>query len=108
MPYYRVTVILRDKPFVQGIKHYENSNIDAVTNIVRANAKKHYGEHQVVDVEAAMLSNHATAVKVYQEKERKKTDKKKWGETKPPEPAKKRKDLYGPSEINLEQRNKKE
>ena len=43
------------------------SNIDAVTNIVRMRARESYGDN-VVDVEAAQLSNHRIAVKRFQER----------------------------------------
>ena len=69
MPFYRITIELRDNKTTQGIRHFENSNIDAVTNIVRVKAKQHYGDNNVIDVEAAMLSNHSTAVKQYQAKQ---------------------------------------
>ena len=39
-----------------------------MTNIARVKAKQHYGENYVNDVEAAMLSNHSTAVKQYRAK----------------------------------------
>jgi len=73
MPYYRITIWLRDqKKPIQGIRQYEQKNIDLVTNMARAKAKKHYGDLNVIDIEAAMLSSHSTAAKKYQEEEEKK------------------------------------
>jgi len=60
MPYYRVTIFLKHREPANGIRYYDNSIIEAVTNICRAQAIKHFG-HDVIDVEAAMLSNHCTA-----------------------------------------------
>ena len=77
--------MLKHKSLSQGIRFYNNSNIDAVTNIARAKAKNYYGEHNVLDVEAAMLSNHSTAVREYQEKLQK---------------ARENKKLYGSSKSN--------
>lgn len=67
MPYYRITILLKDKTGTQGIKYYDNHSIDAVTHIIRLKAGQHYGVSNVIDVEAAMLSNHCTAVRYYQE-----------------------------------------
>ncbi|MBA3283885.1 MAG: hypothetical protein H0U27_02335 [Nitrosopumilus sp.] len=80
MPYYRITIELRDKKPAQGIRHYDNQNIDAVTNIARVKATRHYGDNNVLDVEAAMLSNHCTAVKQYQAKQQKRKENKKFND----------------------------
>ena len=66
MPFYRITIWIKDvnKP-VQGIRQYQNQNISAVTNIARVKAQQHYGEQNIVDIEAAMLSSHSSAVKKY-------------------------------------------
>ena len=62
----------------QGIRYYENSNIDATPNIARVKARQYYGEHQVIDVEAAMLSNHCTAVIQFREKQQRTRENKKY------------------------------
>ena len=80
MPFYRITIELRDNKTTQGVRHFENSNIDAVTNIVRVKAKQHYGENNLIDVEAAMLSNHSTAVKQYQAKQQRRKENKKFND----------------------------
>ena len=73
MPFYRITIFLKHRQPSIGIRYYDNSIIDGVTNIVRAQAIRHFG-HDVVDVEAAMLSSQCTVVKNYLEKERKKKE----------------------------------
>ena len=70
MPYFRITIFLHHKRPAQGIKYCTNSNIDAVTNIVRAKAIKYYG-NDVLDIEVAMLSNKSSAVKKLQQKQMK-------------------------------------
>ena len=50
MLYYRITIELKDKLISQGIRFYDNINIDAVKNIARVNARKHYGENNVIDI----------------------------------------------------------
>lgn len=50
MPYYRITIWLNNKRLSQGIKHFDNSNIDAVTNIARVKAREHNGDSIVIDV----------------------------------------------------------
>jgi hypothetical protein len=79
MPFYRITIFLKDNQVMQGIREHSNSNIDYVTNICRAKASATYG-NKVVDVEAAMLSKHSNAVKSYLEEKLKRLEKKKeWG-----------------------------
>ena len=73
MLYYRVTIILKHRQPSIGIRYYDNSFIEAVTNIVRSQAIKHFGEN-VEDVEAAMLSNHRTAGINYLESGRKRKE----------------------------------
>ena len=80
MPYYRITIELRESKISQGIKYFENSNIDAVTNIARVKAKQHYGENNIIDIEAAMLSNHSTSVKQYRAKLEKRRENKKFND----------------------------
>ena len=70
MPYFRITIFLRTRKPSTGIRYYGNTNIDAVTNIVRAKAIKYYG-HEVLDIEVAMLSNKSSAVKKLQQKQMK-------------------------------------
>lgn len=91
MPYYRITIALNDNKTTQGIRYFDNTNIDAVTNIVRVKARQHYGEQNVQDVEAAMLSNHCKAVKEHRMKLEKKKDK--YGESSVTN-VKRRKDNY--------------
>jgi hypothetical protein len=76
MPYYRITIFLKDKKKpVQGIRQYDQPNIDVVTNMAKLKAKAHYGEHNIADVEAVMLSSHSNAVmKFMQEQQKKKKD----------------------------------
>jgi hypothetical protein len=79
MPFYRITIFLKDDQVMQGIREHNNSNIDYVTNIYRTKASATYGNN-VVDVEAAKLSKNSTAVKCYLEEKLKKLEKKKeWG-----------------------------
>lgn len=108
MRYYRITIELLDKKPVQGIRHYDNPNIDAVTNIARVKANRYYGERNMLDVEAAMLSNHCKAVKKFQADQQKRKDKKAFNsliENSSVPPLSRRK-IYIKSAINLEERNK--
>ena len=100
MPYYRITILLKSSKISQGIKYVNDSNIDAVTNIARGKAREHYGERSVLDVEAAMLSNHCTAVKLYIEKKKKARDRKKFTDGFA-EPAKRRRENHAPGSITL-------
>jgi len=67
MPYFRITIFLKYRKPSTGIRYYDNTNIDAVTNIVRVKAIKYYG-HDVLDIEVAMLSNKSSAIKQLQQK----------------------------------------
>lgn len=98
MPFYRITIWLEGKKLVQGIREHTNANIDFVTNFYRQKAYQAYGHNKVKDVEAAMLSNHATAVRKYlEEKEKKRLNKKQWpmGDQ-PSQPTPSRKHKPGP------------
>ena len=100
MPYYRITILLKSSKVSQGIKYVNDSNIDAVTNIARVKAREHYGERSVLDVEAAMLSNHSTAVKRYIEKKKKARDRKQFVDGFV-EPAKRRSENHGPRQYHI-------
>ena len=100
MPYYRITILLKSSKISQGIKYVNDSNIDAVTNIARVKARGYYGERSVLDVEAAMLSNHSTAVKLHIEKKKKARDRKNFIDGLV-EPAKKRSENHGPGSTTL-------
>ena len=78
MPFYRITIWLKNKKRVQGIKFFDNSSIEAVTTICKVKARQHYGEHHIIEVEAAMLSNHSRAVKLHQEDKWKKARQDMW------------------------------
>ena len=79
----------------QGIKHYDNTNIDWVTNHARMKAKEHYGD-KILDIEAAMLSNHCSAVRELQEQKRKAIENKKFPDNLFSTPTKNRKDASVP------------
>lgn len=96
MPYYRITIFLRNNNTVRGIRSYENTNIDAVTNIARVKARQHYGDCNVIDIEAAMLSNHCTAVIDYRERQQQIRENKKYYSS-TVEPVKNRKSYTGNS-----------
>jgi hypothetical protein len=87
LPFYRITILLDGDKIVQGIREHTNSNIDSsslvsghktyyVTNLYRAKASAAYGK-KLVDIEAAMLSKHSTAVKNYMEDKLKRIEKNK-------------------------------
>ena len=59
----RNTIWLKHKPPSQGIKYYDNGNIDA-TNIFRIKNRESYGDN-VFNVEAVMLSNKSAILKVF-------------------------------------------
>jgi hypothetical protein len=83
MPYYRILIwLINDRLRKEGIRFIENSNIDAVQNIMRVKAREAFGS-KVKDVEVQMLAKGSTAVQVYREKEEKKRlNKKLWGDKK--------------------------
>ncbi|MGE5521625.1 MAG: hypothetical protein ACM3VS_17010, partial [Candidatus Dadabacteria bacterium] len=83
MPYYRILIWLKnDLDRKEGIRFIENSNIDAVQNMMRLKVREAFGS-KVKDVEVQMLAKGSTAVQVYKEKQKKKRENKKlWGEAK--------------------------
>jgi hypothetical protein len=79
LPFYRISILLKDDKVVQGIRQHENSNIDYVTNVFRLKAISSYG-NKFVDIEAAMLSKNSPAVRTYLADKLKKIKyKKQWG-----------------------------
>ena len=63
MPYYRITIWLKNKQKpVQGIRLIEQYNIDIVTNVIRKKAESTYPGSTIKRVEVAMLSKNDVAV----------------------------------------------
>ena len=67
MPFYRITIWLKNKRKpVSGIRFIEQSNIDIVNIQMQKQARIHYNDSLIIDVEVAMLSKNSKAVKQYQ------------------------------------------
>jgi hypothetical protein len=67
MPFYRITIWLKNKRKpVSGIRFIEQSNIDIVNIQMQKQARIHYNDSLIIDVEVAMLSKNSIAVKQHQ------------------------------------------
>ena len=68
MPYYRILVWtkLRKMPF-KGIRVIDNTNINAVYNLVQSQANSQYRQN-LIDIEVQMLSKLCKAVKAIENK----------------------------------------
>ena len=67
MPFYRITIWLKNKRKpVSGIRFIEQSNIDIVNIQMQKQARFHYNDSLIIDVEVAMLSKNSKAVKQHQ------------------------------------------
>ncbi len=67
MPFYRITIWLKNKRKpVSGIRFIEQSNIDIVNIQIQKQARIHYNDSLIIDVEVAMLSKNSKAVKQHQ------------------------------------------
>ena len=67
MPFYRITICLKNKRKpVSGIRFIEQSNIDIVNIQMQKQARIHYNDSLIIDVEVAMLSKNSKAVKRHQ------------------------------------------
>ena len=67
MPFYRITIWLKNKRKpVTGIRFIEQSNIDIVNIQMQKQARIHYNDSLIIDVEVAMLSKNSSAVKTHQ------------------------------------------
>ncbi|HOZ83490.1 MAG TPA: hypothetical protein PKU82_11290 [Bacteroidia bacterium] len=67
MPFYRITIWLKNKRKpVSGIRFIEQSNIDIVNIQMQKQARIHYNDSLIIDVEVAMLSKNSKAVKQHQ------------------------------------------
>ncbi len=63
MPYYRITVTLKNKQVHSGIRLLEVWNPDTALRMVEKTAHEHYGEGKVKKVDVAMLPKSSEEVK---------------------------------------------
>jgi hypothetical protein len=63
MPWYRVTVILRNGQQHKGLRQNESWNLDAIYNQFLKKAKDHYGESKVKTVDVVMVPKNSEEVK---------------------------------------------
>ena len=63
MPYYRITVTLKDGRVRRGIRLLEVWNPDTALRMVERTAREHYGENQIKRVEVVMLPRSSDEVK---------------------------------------------
>jgi hypothetical protein len=65
MPYYRITVVLKNGQRNRGIRLLEVWNPDTALRMVEKTAKDHYGEGRIRSVEVVMLPKSSDEVKRY-------------------------------------------
>ncbi|TDH18263.1 hypothetical protein EXU57_24095 [Segetibacter sp. 3557_3] len=82
MAYYRVTIWRKTGKKLIGVRELGHSNVEFATNYFRLQASKHV--HDMVDIEAALLSNNSTAVRKYKAAEAKRREDMKWPEQEDP------------------------
>lgn len=104
MAFYRVTIWQRDGKVNQGIRELDNTNIDYATNYFRGLALK--AGIDIIDIEAAMLSNKSTAVKDFIEAREKRRKQAKERPSSPPVIHGRRKDDYSGPKVPLGERKK--
>lgn len=63
MPWYRITVRMKNGQTHQGVRQNESSNIDALYTHYIKKAHDHYGESKVKQVEVVMLPKNSEEVR---------------------------------------------
>ncbi len=62
MPWYRITIRLKNGKLYRGVRQIDLWNIDTVYNHVKKKADRHFG-NQVKDFDVAMISKNAAELK---------------------------------------------
>ncbi len=66
MPYYRITIWVKDRPKpLTGIREMKEFNIDVVNYNIEREIYRTISEQNLIDYEVCMLPKNCTAVKVY-------------------------------------------
>ncbi|TDH18475.1 hypothetical protein EXU57_23015 [Segetibacter sp. 3557_3] len=90
LAYYRVTIWRKSGKTLRGIRELGHTNVDFATNYFRLQAQKHV--HNMVDIEAALLSNNSTAVRKYKAAQERRREQMRWPEEKDPFTSQSRKE----------------
>ncbi len=72
MAYYRISVILTNKPPVIGIKEHSSLMIEVVFNYFRNKAYAHFGQSYIKEFDCVMISKQSENYKKWMEKRKKK------------------------------------
>ncbi len=63
MPWYRVTVCLKNGEIHRGVRQNESWNLDALYTLYVKKARDHYGERKVKSVDVVMVPKNSDEVK---------------------------------------------
>lgn len=63
MPYYKITLWLKNGTICNGIKQIDSWNIDAVFILIKNKATAHYRNGELKEMDVQMLSKHSWQVK---------------------------------------------
>ncbi|HUR11202.1 MAG TPA: hypothetical protein VM012_07525 [Flavitalea sp.] len=80
MPYYYVTVKLKNGNILSGIREMDNLDIDYAWQYFRNRAITRFGDFSITAFEVMMLSKHSNQVKAYIRKEKKPPRIEGWGD----------------------------
>ena len=80
MPYYQITVKVKNGNTLSGVREMDNRDIDFAWQFFRALAVKRFGEFNIITFEVVMLSKHSVNAKIHIKKEKKPPRIEGWGE----------------------------
>lgn len=71
MPYFRITINLKNGNNLSGIREMDQGDIDRAWQYFHSQSVKRFGEFAIVNFEVIMLSKFSEAVKAYIKQEKK-------------------------------------
>jgi len=71
MPFYRITIKLKNGNNLSGIREMDQADIDRAWQYFHTQSVKRFGEFSIVNFEVVMLSKFSEVVKVYIRQEKK-------------------------------------
>lgn len=63
MPWYRITVCLKNGEVHRGLRQNESWNVDALYTLYEKKARAHYGEQKLKSVDVVMVPKNSEEVK---------------------------------------------
>ena len=72
MPYYKISVVLSNKPPIIGVREHSSAMIEVVFNYFKNKAYAHFGGSNIREFDCVMISKQSGSYKVWMQKRNKK------------------------------------